>query len=442
MQSTPDLRSRRCCLKRRSLRRRWGRRSKALVAFGILSHLSTLDAAGWSQQPSAPTRADSSLEELRDARRLAAEDPAQGTPKLIRALGRVGAWAEAEKLARNLLDADSTADHALLLAWTLRRQDRIDAAIRVLETQLDPNDGTRSHGVRRELALLHLATGDPARGLEVIESAPVIDAGVRGLALAALPGRGEDAARSLRTALEQPDDTVVPEDELVRELGTILLDGGDAAAALPYLRSAAEAVPDDPDAAYRLALALRSLGETDQARAAMETFQALRIAADQRETERRALGARLNEVQERAQQNRLDEALLQVDEIVATYPDSYSALALRAKIRFSLGRGEDALVDIRRARDLEPGISEFHYLEGLFERTLGNNEPARNALQRALALSPELVEAHALLGGIELDLGAPEAALEHLETAKALGASGAQIERAIAIARDRAGASP
>lgn len=399
--------------------------------------------AGVKAQTSGPAATDSpAMAELREARRLAEEDPSLGTTRLIQALGGVGAWQEAERLARGLLETEPNGEHALLLALTLRRQERLDAAIDVLGEHLDDAATPTADAIRRELALLHLANGDPARALTVVEQAEAPDPGVRGLALAAIPGRSEDAARTLLHALENLDDTVVPGPELVRELGTVLLDRGEPSAALLYLRSAVDAAPDDPDAVYRLALALRALGQTEEARERLERFQVLRDAADRRDTERRTLGARLNDAQELAQQNRLEEALTAVDGVIAQYPESYSALALRAKVHFSLGKAAEALADIRRAARLEPGVSEFHYLEGLFERTGGDNSAARAALRRALALNPDLAEAHALLGGIELDLGDPAAALDHFESAVALGASGAQIERAIAIARERAGASP
>lgn len=411
----------------------------------LLLVLSALPAAIFPQTADSSNSESSTMVELREARRLAAESPGEGAPRVIRALGEVGAWAEAERLARRLFERQPTAEHALLLALTLRRQDRIDPAIQVLEASLDGAGAPDGDALRRELALLHLAAGGAERALEVMNAAQTPDPGVRALALAALPARGQDAARALEHALENVDETVVPRQEIVRELGSVLLDRGEPGAALPYLRSSVDTDPDDPDAAYRLGLALRALGQTEAARSTLDRFQELRDAADRRDAERRALGAVLNDAQELAQSNQLTVALEQVDAVIDAFPNSYSALALRAKIRFSLGRVEGeggALADIRRAARIEPGISEFHYLEGLFARTAGNNPSARTALRRALALDPDLVEAHALLGGIELDLGAPDVALEHLETAVALGASGDQIERAIEIARQRVGATP
>ena len=412
-----------------------------MLTAGTLLFATILSSPTVSGQ-TTPGDESASMAELREARRAASEDPRGGTPRLIRALGAIQAWGEAESLARTLYEEAPDAERALLLAWTLRRQERLTDAIDLLEKELDGASAAITDTIHRELALLLRAAGQPSRALEVTESSPSPDLGVKGLALAALPERDDDAANILLAALENADETVVPSADLVRELGTVLLERGDSDAALPHLRSTAGTFSEDPDAAYRLALALRAQGKTDEARNAMERFQLLRRTADRRDTERRTLGTKLNEAQELAQQNRLDEALSEVDAVIDGYPDSYSALALRAKIRFSLRQMDGALADIRRAARLEPSVTEFHYLEGLFERTAGQSQPARDALRRALALDPELVEAHALLGGIELDLGNPSAAITHLETAVSLGASGTQIERALEIARARAKASP
>ena len=70
------------------------------------------------------------------------------------------------------------------------------------------------------------------------------------------------------------------------------------------------------------------------------------------------LGTALNEVQTLATENRLPEALERVEAILADHPREPRALALQAKILFSIGRREEGLAAIVEARELRVGHGE------------------------------------------------------------------------------------
>ncbi len=378
------------------------------------------------------------------ARRAALLDPNRGNAAAARALGSLGAWPPAESAARAALAVASTPDNALLLAWTLQQQDQPEAALAEIERAMVK---APAHAIlEREAALLLLKLGQPEPALRLLTNTmgagQQVDPGVLGLILAALPdGRG-DAVEQLHKALETNASSVVPVLLLRRELGTLLSDLGRTADAVGHLQWTYDQSPQDSDLAYRLALAYRELGQADDARAMLEEFQRLRSTEDQRDAAQRSTGAALNEAQELAASDQLDDALSKIDTVLAAYPSSFSAHALRAKVLYSQRKIEQALVAIRKARDLRPGLVEFHYLEGLFARTAGSTDDARLALERALSLDPNLAEAHAILGGILLESGEAQASLEHFDRAIELGASGEQIERARRLALERSGVSP
>ena len=205
------------------------------------------------------------------------------------------------------------------------------------------------------------------------------------------------------------------------ELGTLLFDMGRAAEARSHLEAAVAASPGSPEAHYRLGQVLRTLGEGEAARRALERFRALGGERDARDHAAKTLGTRLNSIQSLAASNRLDEALAEVDRLLEESPDAGRAQAQRAKILFSLGRRAEAVQAIRRARELLPAYAEHHYLEGFFLLHLGEIEPAARALERALAIDHDLGTAHALLAGIDAERGRLPAAAGHFERAFALG---------------------
>ncbi len=200
-------------------------------------------------------------------------------------------------------------------------------------------------------------------------------------------------------------------------------------------------MPEAPEVQYRLATALRTVGDAEGARAAIEAYRELQRRFEEGDREAKELGIALNEARDLANANRLDEALAKVEEILARGGDRPAVLSLRAKVLSSLRRIDEALADIRRAAAMQPGNPELAYLEGVFLLQLDRPAEAEVALRRALALDAGLGEVLELLGGIAAVAGRWDEAVAHLEQAKEAGQSSETLERLLAEARRRSGAT-
>jgi len=362
------------------------------------------------------------LELAREARDRDPEDvnAALAVGRLLVRLGTVDEaleiFAEVRELApRNLAGY-------LLAALLLRDQDRPGEAVAILEKGRE--SGVSGPELARELGLLLLAEGEAERALAVAEEAlaehparPRLEL-VAGLALAAMPERRSEAIPRLEAAL---DGGLERPGRVHLELGTLYLEAGRRDQALENLRRAVELMPANPDAHYRLGNALRVVGDLEAARASLERFQELSRRADAADWGAKELGTELNEIQNLATQNQLPEALERLDKVLEEHPGAAPAWSLKAKVLFSLRRGEEALEAAARARELEPGRVEHHYLEGLFLAQLGQSEAAKTALERALALDRELAPAHVLLAALLARSGQLEEAAAHFEKALELG---------------------
>jgi tetratricopeptide (TPR) repeat protein len=363
------------------------------------------------------------LRHARQAERLAPNDPGV-LLAVSRQLHRLGRFEESlESLSRLRELEPQRPEGYLLAASVLRRRGEAGAAIRLLESGHDR--GVRSSRLSEELTLLLLAQGEIERARLVAEAGLIgfeDDGGLRGamgLALAADPERRFEAIGWMEEALEL--EIAAPE-TIHLELATILLEQGESSGALEHLRAAAALQPDLPEVHYRLATALRSTGDLDGARKALGRYQELTRAAQQAARVESTVATRFNEAQSLANQNRLDEALAELEALLSEQPAQDRALALKGKVLLSLGRGDEALVAIVAARQAVESQVEYHYLEGLFLLQLGRSQEAELPLRRALTLDGELAEGYALLGMMLSSQERYEEAVEQFERALELGA--------------------
>ncbi|MEE8279028.1 MAG: tetratricopeptide repeat protein [Thermoanaerobaculia bacterium] len=357
--------------------------------------------------------------------RLAAQHTPQSAAAAAavgRLLARLGAVSDAlESLARARdLDPDAV-DLYLLSALLLRDQGRSQEGIGVLEEAR--SRGLEALELEEELALL-LVAERPLEARRLAQQALERHgerAGLHlalGLALATDPGSRGQAVHRLEQALELG---VAEPGRVHLELGKLLLEAERPSEALAHLEEARELLADSAEVFYRLGAARRAAGDLAGAAEALARFQELNRQNDRRQRETLEVGTALNEAQELAKEHRLSEALERVERLLREHPEDARAQNLKAKILFSLERPEEALAAALRARELDPGRVEPHYLEGLFLMHLGRPADAEKALARAVALDPRLGEAHLLLGGAASKLGQPLEAVGHFERALELG---------------------
>jgi tetratricopeptide (TPR) repeat protein len=215
-------------------------------------------------------RPEDALLLARRARELAPEEAVvhRVVGRLLARTGADDAALEALGQARQL--APDVPEPYLLAGLLLRRNGRIAEAAKLLEEGLGA--GADTPDLRRELILLLLADSRPAKAILAAEKAVVhfpdvsaLEVGL-GLALAAVPERREEAPAWLEKALLGE----VDRPERVRfELGTVLLEIGQAETARPHLEAAAEGMPGAPTVWYRLARARQASGDGQGAAAAM-----------------------------------------------------------------------------------------------------------------------------------------------------------------------------
>ncbi len=365
-------------------------------------------------------------EALRQIRQAAKLGPNEPTVALVegRVLARLGATEAsltAFGRARELGSRDPQA--YLIAALLLRDTERATQAIDLLR-QADTN-GLQDASIAQQLGLLLLSQEDAEAAWEVLgtslethpENAGLVLAA--GLTLAKIQGQEAEAEIYLRRALEQGG---VAQGRLHLELGSLLLTRGETAEATEHLRRAVELLPELPEAHYRLGNALRSVGDTAGARASLERFRELSGHDDRAEAQAKELGARLNRIQSLASTGRLEEALVDIEAVLDTHPTAEQALALQAKVFYSMNRPAAALQSLLKARKENPSKVEYCYLEGVFWARLEQPAKAEEAMKRALALDPGLAEAEAFLGALVSDQGRHGEAAKHFEMALSLGA--------------------
>lgn len=383
------------------------------------------------------------LEALSAARKAWQDHPedARAALEVGRWLIRLGSPAEALEMLLEARHLDpNLSDSYLLAALVLRDIQRPAQAKDVLGQALQA--GIDVPEISEQLAYLQLAEGAVDEALGTVESAleghpnhPGLTRAL-GLALGRTEGRHDDAATALRRSLELGVDSA---ERVHLELGILLLDANDAAAALPHLETAVEGLPDEPEAHYRLGTARRATGDAEGAREALTRFQTLGQERDAREHRAKTLGTRLNGAQAKASANDLRGALADVDALLDEFPDEGRAHALRAKVLFSLGRRADATAAITRARELLPNYAEHHYLEAYFVLHGGQLDTAEAALRRALDIDPNLGDALTLLGALLAEKGRFDDAEALFRRALDTGHDSPDLRRAYAKVLERLG---
>ena len=225
--------------------------------------------------------------------------------------------------------------------------------------------------------------------------------------------------------------------DVITELGALLFQSGQTAAALAEFRRAVEIEPDSLPASNNLGLVLQTSGQFDQA---IEIYR----KAIQRHPRVAELPYNLGVALHAA--GRLDEAAAAFEQALAIrpdYPDAFNYLAavyigkgdldraiviyrrlLAVAPNFALGHNnlgealrkqghlEEAIASYRRAISLDNRLAEAPYNLGIALRSAGRAEEAIEADRLALSIRPNYPEAWNNLGNALRDLHDPDQAIE------------------------------
>ena len=101
-------------------------------------------------------------------------------------------------------------------------------------------------------------------------------------------------------------------------------------------------------------------------------------------------------------QNRYDEAVAQLDRLLAREPRNAEALFLRGTALIECNRPRDALSDFERALAAGPAQARYHYNAAVASWKLNEMGRCQASLQAALALEPQLQAAREFLDRTEL----------------------------------------
>jgi tetratricopeptide (TPR) repeat protein len=255
------------------------------------------------------------------------------------------------------------------------------------------------------------AAGDPAAAIPFYDAALAAAPGntdalhLRGLAASQL---GRDAeARAYLEQLGDPDNGIFQ-----ANLGTVLLNLGEAAGALVRFQRARALAPDFPPAAMGEAKALRALGQREVAAAAFAA-----ILADTPDAIEAIIGA----VGLRFEAGDNAGALTVLEAPLLLQPDHPALLANQALALVRLQRSAEALTVADRLLETLPEAAEGLWLRAEALRASGRLGEALVAYGRVLALQPEHLQSLIGRAATLLDLNRP---------GEALAAQTALLERA------------
>ena len=225
-------------------------------------------------------------------------------------------------------------------------------------------------------------------------------------------GRGDEAERLYREVL-----ALEPAHALAsHNLGTLAVQRGDAAAALPFFIAALEADPARGQYWISIIDALALAGQVDDARQMLEMARGQGLEGEQVD----ALAARLapppaagaplqpsskppatrdvDAVTALFGQGRLREAEAAAQALAQRHPGHPFAWKMLGVVRQRLGDNAAALEPMRRAAQLSPTDAEAHNNLGIVLAALGRPAEAEAGYRHALSLDPRSAQAYGNLG--------------------------------------------
>jgi len=265
--------------------------------------------------------------------------------------------------------------------------------------------------VRRSLAEAELLAGQPAEAIKLIDGKTAGHPALVLLLARAQRQAGNAAAaaatlKPLADKLPANADTIGdprPVTGIAQEYGSLLMDGGRAAEAVPFYEKATVYNPRSADAWKSYARALDAAGRKADAQKALAQATAVsnaparqaaaaapaspQPAAAPEGPQEQPLSEGLQKAVQLMSQGQLEPALTAVRQEIAISKDPRARL-IEVRILLALRRPEDALKAAETALATDPVNADYVYLKGASEMALQRFTSAEQDLRKALQLQP------------------------------------------------------
>ncbi|HEY3570617.1 MAG TPA: tetratricopeptide repeat protein [Thermoanaerobaculia bacterium] len=297
--------------------------------------------------------------------------------------------------------------------------------------------------VRRSLAEAELLAGQPAEAIKLIDGKTSGHPALV-LLLARAQRQAGNAAAAAATLKPLADKLPANADAIgdprpvvgiAQEYGSLLLDGGHAAEAVPFYQKATVYNPRSADAWKSLARALDAAGRKDEAQKALaQATSAANAPARQAAAapapvapaapspapagaaQEQPLSEGLQKAVQLMSQGQLEPALTAVRQEIAVSKDPRARM-IEVRILLSLHRPEDALKAAETALATDPANADYVYLKGASEMALQRFSSAEQDLRKALQLQPRHLPAMDDLAVLLLRVNKKEEARKLLQQA-------------------------
>ncbi|MBA4017835.1 MAG: hypothetical protein C0483_11725 [Pirellula sp.] len=230
-------------------------------------------------------------------------------------------------------------------------------------------------------------------------------------------------------------DSVVASREFAKQ-GLNALERSNLSEAEKYCSQAVRACPSDPNARRSYADVLWAQGRTQEALEQIDAALASGIGGD--------VETRLRAAEMRLQANKLDAALVDVEQVIDADPKSAEAWALRGRVMLAKGNTKQALADMQRSLIYAPRRRDvLRQTAELYER-LGEPNKALAALQElgdTYGPGEEPPDIYIAQGNVYAALARPAEAAEQFRTAISRGTANADLLALLAEAEVASGNS-
>lgn len=321
----------------------------------------------------------------------------------------------------------------------LRAQARIQrgdgkAALALLQPLEKDHPASFDLEVRRSLAEAHLAAGNPAAALQVLQGHTGNHAGLILLVAKAQrqSGNAQAAMATLKPLVDQlPADAKAvgdprPAAGVAVEYGRLLLASGNAAGALPLLEKATRLHPGSREAWEVYAEALTAAGRAQDAAQAKQKAKEIAAAAaapapaPAPQQQAGTLSPNLAEAERLLAAGDAEKALTAVRREVAANPSGVRGRAMEVRILLQTKRFPEALKAAEAAIQADPKNPDYIYQRGAVEIAMRKLGEAERDLRKTLEMAPRHTAAMNDLAVVKMLQNKPDEAQDLLKQVLAI----------------------